>query len=48
MSPAVSSPARPCCAAIGARMTTKAAVGPVIWNFDPPVRAATAPPTIAV
>ena len=46
--PAVSSPESPKRETIGARTTTKAAVGPVTWNFEPPVRAATEPATIAV
>jgi len=48
MRPAVSSPASPYLDTMGARMTTNAAVGPVTWCFDPPSRAATVPPTIAV
>ena len=48
MRPAVSSPERPKRDTIGARTTTKAAVGPVTWNFDPPVNAATVPATTAV
>ena len=48
MRPAVRSPERPKRDTIGPRTTTKAAVGPVTWNLDPPVSAATVPATIAV
>lgn len=48
MSVATRSPPSPYSEAMGARMTTKAAVGPVTWTRDPPRSAATAPPTMAV
>jgi hypothetical protein len=48
MRPAVSSPDNPCRATIGAKMTTNAAVGPVTWNLQPPVRATVAPAKMAV
>ena len=41
-------PPRPNCAVIGARTTTKAAVGPETCTREPPSAAITAPATIAV
>jgi len=45
---ATSRPPRPNRAAMGARITTKAAVGPETWTADPPRSAMTKPATIAV
>ena len=45
---ATSSPPRPNRAAMGARITTKAAVGPDTWTADPPSSATTKPATMAV
>ena len=42
------SPPNPYFCAIGARTTTKAAVGPVTWQRDPPSRATMPPPMITV
>ncbi len=46
--PARSSPLSPKSRTTGRRITTKAAVGPVIWNCVPPSSAHTTPATIAV
>ena len=48
ISPEISRPERPCFVTIGARMTMKAAVGPVTWYFDPPRTATIEPATMAV
>ena len=48
MTPATRSPAIPKRTTMGARITTKAAVGPVTWNRDPPRSGTTMPATIAV
>ena len=45
---AITRPPRPKRAAIGARRTTKAAVGPDTWTIEPPSAAITAPATMAV
>jgi hypothetical protein len=48
ISPAVSKPENPYFDVMGARMTMNAAVGPVTWCFEPPVRATMTPATMAV
>jgi hypothetical protein len=45
---ATTSPPTPNRAEIGARSTTKAAVGPETWTMEPPSAAITAPATMAV
>ena len=48
MSPATRSPATPKSRTTGSRITTNAAVGPVIWKGVPPSSAQTTPATMAV
>ncbi|GAB5450974.1 MAG: hypothetical protein Hals2KO_13020 [Halioglobus sp.] len=48
MKPLMSKPPTPYCCTIGKRITTNAAVGPVMFTLDPPVIALMPPAMIAV